>query len=220
MGCDSSTEAKSRSKADAQTIFDFTVNGKNKKEYDLEQHRGRAILMMNTASHCTFTQAGYTTATELHRKYKERGFTVLGFPCNQFGSQEPGDAEEVEQFACKRFEAEFPILEKIDVNGKNASPLWEYLKESQPGLLGSTNIKWNFTMFLVDRNGKCVERFGPGPSVKDVEKKLLPVLAEAEPKLPVLCMTLPLAPADDQNVSTTSISSEKYANNEQKDELL
>ena len=158
------------------SVFDFPVNGKDKKPYDMTQHQGKAMVVMNTASKCGYTQSGYTTATELYNKYKEQGFTVLGFPCNQFGSQEPGEAEEVEQFACQRFKAEFPILQKVEVNGDNASPFWNYLKKEKPGILGTEGIKWNFTMFLIDRNGKPVERFSPGTSTKDIEKKLIPLL--------------------------------------------
>jgi len=173
MGCGSSAQTVE----DTTTVYDYPVNGKNKQPYDMQQHKGQAMIVMNTASQCGYTKSGYTTATELHKKYKDQGFTVLGFPCNQFGKQEPGDAEQVQEFACKRFKAEFPIMDKVEVNGDNASPLWSYMKRRQPGILGTESIKWNFTMFLIDRDGKPVERYGPGASTEDIEKKLIPLLA-------------------------------------------
>lgn len=157
-------------------VFDFTVKGANGIPYDLEQHRGKPILCMNVASKCTFTKTGYEAATELYNKYKDRGFTVLAFPCNQFNSQEPGTDAEIKEFACTKFKADFPIMSKCDVNGAAAEPLWEFMKKEQPGILGTTSVKWNFTSFLCNASGKPVKRFSPGTKASEIEKDLLPIL--------------------------------------------
>ena len=161
-----------------KSIFDFSVDGSDRKPYDLSQHKGKVVLVMNTASKCGYTQSGYTTATELYNKYKDQGFTVLGFPCNQFGSQEPGTEEEIVDFVCKRFKADFPMMAKVDVNGGNAHPLWEYMKATKPGILGTKSIKWNFTMFLINKAGVPVARYSPGTKTEEIEKLLVPLLQE------------------------------------------
>ncbi|KAH9598688.1 Glutathione peroxidase [Trypanosoma melophagium] len=158
------------------SIYDFQVNGADGKPYNLAQHKGHPLLIYNVASKCGYTKGGYETATALYNKYRDKGFTVLAFPCNQFGGQEPGTAEEVKEFACTRFKADFPIMAKINVNGSEAHPLYEYMKKEKPGLLGTKAIKWNFTSFLIDKNGVPVERFSPGASVDEIEKKLVPFL--------------------------------------------
>ncbi|RNF26108.1 glutathione peroxidase-type tryparedoxin peroxidase [Trypanosoma conorhini] len=158
------------------SIYDFQVNGADGKPYDLAQHKGHPLLIYNVASKCGYTKSGYETATALYNKYKDQGFTVLAFPCNQFAWQEPGTAQEVKEFACTRFKAEFPIMAKIDVNGGDAHPLYEFLKETKPGVLGSKAIKWNFTSFLIDKNGVPVVRFSPGAPVEEIEEELLPLL--------------------------------------------
>lgn len=158
------------------SIYDFQVNGADHKPYDLAQHKGHPLLIYNVASKCGYTKGGYETATELYNKYRDRGFTVLAFPCNQFGSQEPGTEEEVQQFACTRFKAEFPIMEKVNVNGSDEHPLYHYLKQACTGVLGTTSIKWNFTSFLVDKEGHAVERFSPGASTKEIEEKLVKLM--------------------------------------------
>ena len=116
--------------------------------------------------------------TAMHDKYKDKGFTVIGFPCNQFMGQEPGTEEEIVAFACERFKADFPIMQKIEVNGKDASPLWEFLKKSKPGLLGTTGIKWNWTCFLINKEGVPVERFSPMVSAKELEPKIQALLEQ------------------------------------------
>ena len=147
------------------------------KPYNLLQHQGKDVLLiMNVASECGLTKSGYETAVELHKKYREQGFEVLGFPCNQFGAQEPGPESQVVEFASNNFKVEFPILEKVDVNGPDAHPLWKYLTAVLPGTLGSRRIKWNFTMFLVDRNGKPVHRFTPGTPTAEIEAELVRLL--------------------------------------------
>mmetsp|Transcript_21349 Transcript_21349/g.33196 ORF Transcript_21349/g.33196 Transcript_21349/m.33196 type:complete len:165 (-) Transcript_21349:79-573(-) len=160
----------------AQSIFDFTVKDAANKDLSMSLYKGKTLLIMNVASKCGFTQSGYTTANELHRKYKEKGFDVLGFPCNQFAKQEPGDNESIQKFACEIMNAEFNILAKVDVNGENASPLWEYLKQTIPGALGTKAIKWNFTMFLCDKDGIPRHRYSPGTKTEDIEKDLLKLI--------------------------------------------
>ncbi|CBH12136.1 glutathione peroxidase-like protein 3, putative [Trypanosoma brucei gambiense DAL972] len=163
----------------ASSIFDFEVLDADHKPYNLVQHKGSPLLIYNVASKCGYTKGGYETATTLYNKYKSQGFTVLAFPCNQFGGQEPGNEEEIKEFVCTKFKAEFPIMAKINVNGENAHPLYEYMKKTKPGILATKAIKWNFTSFLIDRDGVPVERFSPGASVKDIEEKLIPLLGSA-----------------------------------------
>ncbi len=126
----------------------------------LSEYAGQVLLIVNTASRCGFTPQ-YAGLDELHRSYSSRGFAVLGFPCNQFGAQEPGDAAEIGRFCSTRFDVSFPMFEKVEVNGRNAHPLFQALKRARPGLFGTEAIKWNFTKFLVDRSGRVAERFAP-----------------------------------------------------------
>jgi glutathione peroxidase len=129
-------------------------------ERDLSEYRGQVLLIVNVASRCGFTPQ-YTGLEELYRQYKPQGFAVLGFPCNQFGAQEPGDAAEIGSFCSTTYDVTFPLFAKIDVNGANAHPLFQLLKSAKPGVLGTEAIKWNFTKFLVDRTGKAVSRHAP-----------------------------------------------------------
>jgi glutathione peroxidase-type tryparedoxin peroxidase len=171
------TDAKSVAKTENPTsIHDFIVVTNKKKPYDLAELKGSAVLIMNVASQCGYTQKGYSAATELYTRYKDHGFTVLAFPCNQFGGQEPGTNEDIEHFACTKFKAEFPIMDKVEVNGGSANPLWEFMKKEKTGLLGTTSVKWNFTSFLCDPSGKVVARYSPGTAAKDIEKDLRPIL--------------------------------------------
>ncbi len=140
-------------------IYDFTASSLSGEEVGLRRFEGQVLLIVNTASKCGFTPQ-YRGLEELHRDFAPRGFAVLGFPCNQFGGQEPGNAGEIQAFCSTQYDVSFPLFEKIDVNGTNAHPLYEYLKRQQSGLLGSS-IKWNFTKFLVDRAGKVVGRYAP-----------------------------------------------------------
>ncbi|KEG12509.1 trypanothione/tryparedoxin dependent peroxidase 2 [Trypanosoma grayi] len=158
------------------SIYDFQTLDADHQLYDLSQHKGHPLLIYNVASKCGYTKSGYETATTLYNKYKDKGFTVLAFPCNQFGGQEPGTELEVKEFVCTRFKARFPIMAKISVNGSNAHPLYEFMKKARPGVLGTKAIKWNFTSFLIDKNGIPVERFSPGASASEIEKKLVPLL--------------------------------------------
>jgi glutathione peroxidase len=142
----------------------------------LVQFRGRALLIVNTASKCGFTPQ-YAGLEVLYRAYRDRGFAVLAFPCNQFGAQEPGPAAEIGAFCEKNFGVSFPIFAKIDVNGPHAHPLYEFLKREKPGFLGSKSIKWNFTKFLVDRRGSVVSRFSPSTKPGDLAGQIEKLLS-------------------------------------------
>lgn len=157
------------------TIADFTVTTNRGEPLDLASKKGKVLLVVNTASKCGFTPQ-YEGLEKLYQKYKDKGFEVLGFPCNQFGGQEPGDADEIAEFCKVNFGVTFPLMEKVEVNGPNASPLFDWLKNEKKGLMGSTSIKWNFTKFLIDREGNVVKRYGPQDTperiAKDIEKLL------------------------------------------------
>ncbi|PSO21741.1 glutathione peroxidase [Bradyrhizobium sp. MOS003] len=140
-------------------IYDFKANSLAGEEVALKRFEGQVLLIVNTASKCGFTPQ-YRGLEDLHRDLSPRGLSVLGFPCNQFGAQEPGPADEIQAFCSTHYDVTFPLFEKIDVNGANAHPLYEYLKRQQSGLLGAS-IKWNFTKFLVDRAGKVIARYAP-----------------------------------------------------------
>lgn len=142
------------------SIYDFTVLDIDNKPVKLSDYAGKTILIVNVASKCGFTNQ-YTDLQEIYNKYHNKGFEILAFPCNQFGAQEPGDAQEIKNFCSLTYNVTFPLFAKIDVNGPNESPLYKYLKEVQPGVLGFKAIKWNFTKFLIDKSGKAVKRFSP-----------------------------------------------------------
>ncbi|HMA50040.1 MAG TPA: glutathione peroxidase [Magnetospirillaceae bacterium] len=142
------------------SIYDFTPKLPTGEAKSLADYRGQALLIVNTASKCGFTPQ-YAGLEALHRKYGGRGFEVLGFPCNQFGAQEPGNAEEIANFCSTTYDVGFPLFAKIDVNGANADPLYAYLKKQKRGIFGTANIKWNFTKFLVAPDGRVVGRFAP-----------------------------------------------------------
>ncbi len=141
-------------------IADFTVRKADGTTQSMADYAGKVLLIVNTASKCGFTPQ-YAGLEALHRAYADRGLSVLGFPCNQFGAQEPGDAAEIASFCSLTYDVTFPLFAKIDVNGANADPLFVWLKAQQPGLLGTQAIKWNFTKFLVDRKGAVVARHAP-----------------------------------------------------------
>ena len=140
-------------------ITEFEVKQADGSMSDLSKYQGKVLLIVNTASKCGFTPQ-YAGLEKLHQEYADQGFEVLAFPCNQFGNQEPGDAEEIKNFCTLNYDVSFPLMAKIDVNGKDTDPLWKYLKSEKSGLLGA-RIKWNFTKFLVDRDGKVTGRYGP-----------------------------------------------------------
>ena len=143
-----------------QTIADFTVKVPGGKDLSLADKAGKVLLVVNTASKCGFTPQ-YDGLEALWKKYGERGFEVLAFPCNQFGGQEPGTADEIESFCKVNFGVSFPLMAKIEVNGDGADPLYQWLKAEAPGVLGTKAVKWNFTKFLIGRDGKVVRRYAP-----------------------------------------------------------
>ena len=156
-------------------ITDIPVSTPEGTQADLSPYAGKVLLIVNVASKCGFTPQ-YEGLEALHRRFGARGFEVLGFPCNQFGAQEPGDAAEIANFCSLTYDVTFPVFGKIDVNGPNAAPLYRYLKQAAPGLFGTEGIKWNFTKFLIDRQGQVVERYAPQTKpedvVEDIEKLL------------------------------------------------
>ncbi len=157
------------------TIADFTAQLPGGKQVQLADKLGKVLLVVNTASKCGFTPQ-YDGLEALHKKYGEQGFEVLAFPCNQFGGQEPGSADQIEEFCKVNFGLSFPLLAKVEVNGANEPPLYSWLKSEAPGLMGTRSIKWNFTKFLVGRDGKVVRRYAPSDKpesiAKDIEKLL------------------------------------------------
>mgnify|MGYP002628083598 CR=1 FL=1 len=157
------------------TIADFQVTTNRGEPLDLSEKLGTVLLVVNTASKCGFTPQ-YEGLEALHQRFADRGFEVLGFPCNQFGAQEPGDADEIAQFCKVNFGVTFPLMAKVDVNGPDASPVFDWMKDEAKGLLGSKAIKWNFTKFLIDREGHVVKRYAPTDRPEsiaaDIEKLL------------------------------------------------
>jgi len=157
------------------TLYDFTVDDIHGKPVRLDRYKGKVVLVVNTASECGFTPQ-YKGLEALYEKYKDRGLEVLGFPCNQFGAQEPGTANEIVSFCELNYGVTFPLFAKIDVNGERAAPVYDYLKSAKPGLLGTEAIKWNFTKFLVGRGGEVIARFAPNDTPEsiagDIEKAL------------------------------------------------
>lgn len=149
-----------------------TIKGDTVK---MDKFKGQALLIVNTASKCGFTPQ-YEGLNNLHKEFQSRGFQVLGFPCNQFGAQEPGNEAEIEQFCDLNYKIEFPLFAKVDVNGENESPLYTFLKNEAPGILGTKAIKWNFTKFLVNSKGEVLERFAPQDKPEDIAKKVASIL--------------------------------------------
>jgi glutathione peroxidase len=154
-------------------IYDFTVRDLQGNNLDLTQYQDKLVIIVNTASQCGLTPQ-YKLLEDIYRRYRERGVVILGFPCNQFGSQEPGSEEEIKSFCETHYSVTFPMFSKIDVNGENEAELYSYLKVSLPGLLGLKAIKWNFTKFLIDKKGNPVKRFSP----KDSPEKMIPLIEE------------------------------------------
>ncbi|KAL1926329.1 hypothetical protein VTP01DRAFT_5850 [Rhizomucor pusillus] len=156
-------------------FFDFTVKDIKNNDWDLSQLKGKVVLVVNVASKCGFTKQ-YAGLEELYQKFKDRGFTIVGCPCNQFGGQEPGSEEEIQNFCTLNWNVTFPLTAKLDVNGDHEHPLYKFLKESKPGILGLKRIKWNFEKFLIDREGNVVNRYASTTEPKsisaDIEKLL------------------------------------------------
>jgi glutathione peroxidase len=151
----------------AQSVYEFSAHTLDGRPVSLDEFRGRVLLIVNTASKCGFTPQ-YAGLEQLYRTYRERGFAVLGFPSNQFGAQEPGTEAEIGAFCEKNFGVSFPLFAKVDVNGPQAHPLYQFLRRAKPGIFGTGGIKWNFTKFLVDRQGHVAGRYAPSTSPKDL----------------------------------------------------
>ncbi|KAL3827919.1 hypothetical protein ACJIZ3_016721 [Penstemon smallii] len=169
MGASSSVLQKS--------IHEFTVKDSKGKDVNLNIYKGKVLLVVNVASKCGFTNSNYTQLTELYSKYKDKDFEILAFPCNQFLYQEPGSSQEAEQFACTRFKAEYPIFQKVKVNGTDAAPVYVFLKASKGGFLGS-RIKWNFTKFLIDKDGHVIKRYGTSTTPLAIEDDIKKALGQ------------------------------------------
>jgi glutathione peroxidase len=157
------------------TVYEFEARKIDGEEVPLDQFKGDVLLIVNTASKCGFTPQ-YEELQSLYESYKDKGFSVLGFPCNQFLGQEPGDELEIDSFCRLNYGVTFPMFAKVDVKGENAHPLFKYLTETAPGVMGSKGIKWNFTKFLIDRNGNVVDRFAPQTKPLEIESDIKALL--------------------------------------------
>uniref|UniRef100_A0A2P2K759 Glutathione peroxidase n=1 Tax=Rhizophora mucronata TaxID=61149 RepID=A0A2P2K759_RHIMU len=160
-----------------KSIHQFTVKDSRGRDVDLGNYKGKVLLVVNVASKCGFTDSNYTELTDLYNKYKDEGLEILAFPCNQFLYQEPGTSEEAREFACTRYKAEYPIFQKVRVNGPETAPIYKFLKASKSGFLGS-RIKWNFTKFLVDKEGHVLHRYGSTTSPMSIEADIKKALGE------------------------------------------
>ncbi len=159
-------------------IYEFEVQTIDGRTMSLSEFRGQVLLIVNVASKCGFTPQ-YAGLESLFRRHKDRGLRVLGFPCDQFGHQEPGDEAEIQNFCSTTYDVTFPLFAKIEVNGDEAHPLYKFLKSAQKGVLGTEAIKWNFTKFLVGRDGTVLERYAPTDTPERIEKDVIPLLAPA-----------------------------------------
>ncbi len=157
------------------SVYDFSARTIDGDDKSLSDYQGKAMLVVNTASKCGFTPQ-YAGLETLWKKYQDQGLVVLGFPCDQFGHQEPGNEEEIKSFCSLSYDVSFPMYAKVDVNGENAHPLWKFLKAEKSGLLGISAIKWNFSKFLVDKHGNVVKRYAPTDTPEKIEKDLASVL--------------------------------------------
>ncbi len=158
------------------TIYDFSAKGISGEEVPMSTFRGKVLLIVNTASKCGFTPQ-YEGLEKLHEELSPRGFAVLGFPCNQFGAQEPGDEQEIQNFCSLNYNVSFPMFAKIDVNGDGAHPIFAFLKSEKPGLLGVEAIKWNFSKFLIDQDGRVVDRYAPTTTPASLRSDIEALLA-------------------------------------------
>ena len=158
------------------SVYDFEAKSIDGKPVKLDAYKGKTLLIVNVASKCGFTPQ-YEGLEALYKKYKDKGLVILGFPCDQFGHQEPGDENEIKNFCSLTYKVDFPMFAKINVNGDDAHPLYKYLKSEEKGILGTTAIKWNFTKFLVDKAGKVLKRYGSMDKPESIEKDLVPLLS-------------------------------------------
>ena len=155
----------------SENFFSFTVKDSNNADFPLSSMKGQVTLVVNVASKCGYTPQ-YKGLETLYREYKNQGFTILGFPCNQFGAQEPGSNQEIQQFCSLTYDVSFPVLAKVDVNGGNAAPVYQWMKASAPGILGTELIKWNFTKFLIGKDGQVLNRYAPQTEPKDIAQDI------------------------------------------------
>lgn len=169
-----SFQSKGKEMSEHKSVYDFMMKNIDGKDVSLSEYKGKVLLIVNTASECGYTPQ-YEGLEKLYEKYKDKGFEILAFPCNQFGGQEPGSNEDIKKFCSTKYSVTFPLFGKIDVNGENAAPLYKYLKSEKSGLI-TDNIKWNFTKFLIDKNGKPIKRYAsqvkPEKLVPDIESEL------------------------------------------------
>ena len=159
----------------AQSVYDFSVKAIDGREVSLKEYQGKTLLIVNVASQCGLTPQ-YTGLQALYEKFKNKGFEILGFPCNQFGAQEPGTEKEIQSFCDMNYRVTFPLFKKIEVNGDGTHPLYAYMKKQKSGLMGSEAIKWNFTKFLINKEGKVLERFAPTTTPESIEDEIKKVL--------------------------------------------
>ncbi|PON84600.1 Glutathione peroxidase [Trema orientale] len=165
----------SQPRKNPETIYDFTVKDAKGNDVDLGAYKGKVLLIVNVASKCGMTNSNYTELNQLYEKYKDLGLEILAFPCNQFGEEEPGSNEQITEFVCTRFKSEFPIFDKIEVNGDNAAPVYKFLKLGKWGIFGD-DIQWNFAKFLVDKDGKVVDRYYPTTAPLSIERDIKTLL--------------------------------------------
>ena len=159
----------------SKNIYDYVVKDSNMNEISIGSFKNKVLLVVNVASECGFTYQ-YEGLQSLHNKYKESGLEILGFPCNQFGAQEPGTNEEIQFFCTEKYDVSFNVFNKIDVNGKDADPFYNFLKNERPGIMGTKNIKWNFSKFLVNKNGEVIKRYGPTTKPESIESDIIKLL--------------------------------------------
>ena len=157
------------------TIYEFSANALHGTAVGLKDYAGKVVLIVNTASKCGLTPQ-YKGLEALYKKYKDKGLVILGFPCNQFGKQEPGNASQITEFCELNYGVSFPMFDKIEVNGAGTHPLYRFLKQEKPGILGTQGIKWNFTKFLVNREGQVVKRFAPAAKPEQLEREIQKLL--------------------------------------------
>ena len=155
----------------SSNLYDISVQTINGEKQQISAYKGKVLLVVNVASKCGFTNQ-YEGLEKVYRQYKDKGVEVLGFPCNQFGSQEPGSEEDIKKFCQLTYDVSFPMFAKVDVNGDQAHPLFQHLKKQAPGILGTENIKWNFTKFLIDKEGNVVKRYAPQDKPEAIAKDL------------------------------------------------
>lgn len=160
-----------------KSFFDFTVKDAQTKSYDLAQHKGNVVLVVNVASKCGFTPQ-YKGLEALYQEHKNNGLMILGFPCNQFGSQEPGTNSDIQSFCEMNYGVTFPVLDKVNVNGSDAAEIYKHLKAEAPGILGTEAIKWNFTKFLIGKDGNVIERFAPNTEPADINESIRKALGK------------------------------------------